>query len=429
LVHLRARVPLLICVLVAIGCKDKPTTGTLVVTIDGLPDGATASVTVSGQNSYSQQVLRTTTLEKLEPGPYTVRMDKVHFGGAGYTTPVLTELRTISAGHTESVTVPYVLASGSINLSVIGLPAGIGPNLVVTGPNGFSRSVFVAGLIQDLDPGAYTLRADTLATADGDRFGATVFTQNVTVAASLTAVPATVTYALASGTLALDVSGLPNNLTPPPVTISGPAGFSRLTAVSATFKGLAAGTYTINSAVGSQCPNMYTAAQPQQSVSVSIGEITAASVSYGTSQPPAANLNLKIDNVHLVQTVQDYAGLTPMVAGKPALLRVFGVANQCNTATPNVRVTLSTGRVINIPAIESSVRQSPEQGVLVSSWNVELSTSEVQPGLTVVAELDPGNSVTETTKADNRFPASGTMPVEVRVVPTVAIRFVPVAVA
>ena len=198
---LRSRVPLLICAILAVGCKDKPTTGTLVVNVSGLPTGATAAITVFGPTSFSQQVLRTTTLEKLEPGQYTVRMDKVHVGGAGYSTLVLTELRTITAGHTESVTAPYVLSSGSIDLSVSGLPAGMGPSLVVNGPNNFSRSVFVSGLIADLDPGTYEIRADTIASADGDRFGATTFTQTVTVTASLTPVPASVAYVLTSGTL------------------------------------------------------------------------------------------------------------------------------------------------------------------------------------------------------------------------------------
>src|SRR5437867_2031753 len=96
LANLRSRVPLLICAFLAIGCKDKPTTGTLVVNVNGLPAGATAAITITGPNSFTQQVLQTTTLEKLEPGPYTVRMDKVHFGGAGYSTPLLTESHTIT---------------------------------------------------------------------------------------------------------------------------------------------------------------------------------------------------------------------------------------------------------------------------------------------------------------------------------------------
>ena len=431
LANLRRRSALLFCALLAIGCKDKPTTGALVISVNGLPAGATAAVTVSGPSSFSQQVFQTTTLERLEPGQYTVRMDKVHVGGAGYATPTVSEMLTISAGHTESVTVPYALASGSIDLTVLGLPAGVGPNVALSGPNSFSRSIFAPGLISDLDPGTYTIRADTLVSPDGDRFGATTLTQNVNVTASITAVPATVSYVLASGTLTVNVTGLPSNLASPPVSVTGPASFFRQTAVSATFKGILAGTYTIASANTSQCPNLYTASQSSQTADVAVGGTTTASVSYATSQPPPGSLNLRIDNVHLVQVAQDYSGTTPMVANKPALLRVFAVANQCNTAMPTVRVTLSgsSGRVIDIPATESSVRQSVDQGVLVSSWNAVLTAAEVVPGLTVVAQLDPGNTIAEVSKSDNRFPATGAMSVDVRVIPTVGVRFVPVTVA
>jgi hypothetical protein len=430
LAFLRTRVPLLICALVAIGCKDKPTTGALVVTVNGLPAAAPASVTVSGPEQFSKQVAQTTTLENLVPGEYTVRMQPVHFSNALYSSPVLTEVHRITAGHTEAVTVPYALASGSIDLSVSGLPGGTGPSVLLTGgPNNSSRLILVAGIIGELDPGTYELRADTLRVPEGDLFGPTPFTQSVTVAKSLTPVPASVAYVLASGSLAVTVNGLPANQTPAPVTVTGPGSFARQVAVTTTYRGLVAGTYTIAAASASNCPNIYTPAVTQQTADVAIGATATATVSYAQSQPPAANLNLKIDALHLVQVVQDYAGITPMVAGKPALLRVFALANQCNTAMPKVRITLSTGRSFDILASESSVRQTSDQGVLVSSWNATLPAADVQPGLTVVAVIDPDNTIAEANETDNRYPASGTKTIDVRTMPTVSIRFVPVTVA
>jgi hypothetical protein len=425
---LRTRVPLLICALVAIGCKDKPTTGALVVTVNGLPGGAPALITVSGPNAFSQTVNQTTTLENLPPGDYTVRSFTVHFSSALYVSTVLQELHTITAGHTESATIPYALSSGSIDLSVSGLPAGVAPSVVLTGPN-FAKAVFAPGVIAELLPGTYTLRADTLLSVEGDRFGAATYVQTVTVAASLTPVPVGVIYALTSGSLTVTVNGLPSNQTPAPVTVTGPGSFSRQTAISMTYKGLAAGTYTIAAANASSCPNLYTPALTQQTADVSVGATATATVTYAQSQPPAANLNLKIDALHLVQVVQDYAGVTPMVAGKPALLRVFVLANQCNSAMPKVRVTLSTGRTFDIFATESTVRQESDQGVLFSSWNTMLPADDVQPGLTVVAVVDPDNAVAEANESDNRYPASGTKAIDVRTVPAVGLRFVPVTVA
>jgi hypothetical protein len=422
---LRPRVSLLICALVAIGCQsNKPTTGALVVTVNGLPGSVPASITVSGPNAFSQQVTQTTTLENLAPGTYTVRSLTVHFSNALYASTMLQELHTITAGHTESVSVPYALASGSIDLSVNGLPTGVGPSVQLTGPNNFGKSVFAAGVIGELPPGAYTLRADTLVNTDGDRFGAVTYQQSITVPASLAPVPASVAYALASGSLAVTVNGLPANL-PPPVTVTGPGNFLRQTAVSMTIKGLNAGTYTIAASTASACPNIYTPSATSQTADVAVAATATAAVSFTQSQPPPANLNLKIDGLHLVQIVQDYGGTTPMVAGKPALLRVFGIANQCNTATPKVHVTLSTGRTIDISATDASVRQTPDQGVLVSSWNATLNATDVVPGLSVTAVIDPDNAVAEANESDNSY----TKAIDVRTVPTVGIRFVPVNVA
>jgi len=429
LVTFRHGTAFLICALVALGCKEKPTTGSLVVAIDGLPSGANAAVTVAGPG-YSKSVLTTTTLEDLPPGEYTVTIGTVQFSSALYSSPVILQKHTITAGHSENATVSYALASGSINVSVSGLPAFAIPILTLNGPAGFSRTVQNAGLVGALPPGTYVLRADTLTSGAGDKFGATDFLQSFAVVASLTPVEASVTYVLVSGSLDLTVDGLPAGQNPPPVTVAGPSGFRLRTAVSTTLRGLKAGSYTITAVTANgTCPDTYTPNQTSQSADVAIGSTASASVSFIHSQVAAADLNLKIDALHLVQVVQDYQGATPIVAGKPALLRVFGVANQCNFARPKIRVTVSGVVQPDIQAIESSVRQNADQGVLQSSWNLLLPGSVVQPGLTVSAQIDPDNAVAESNESDNQFPAAGPKPIDVRVMPTVGVRFIPVSIA
>jgi hypothetical protein len=48
----------------------------------------------------------------------------------------------------------------------------------------------------------------------------------------------------------------------------------------------------------------------------------------------------------------------------------------------------------------------------------------IQPGLSIFAEVDPGNDVEEINEGDNRFPASGSKALTVRAVPALAVRFV-----
>src|SRR5690606_11214481 len=69
--------------------------------------------------------------------------------------------------------------------------------------------------------------------------------------------------------------------------------------------------------------------------------------------------NVWIDGLYLTQVVQNYAGTVPLVAGKPALLRVFVRTNRPNALQPPVRVRLFLDGVEvltqTIPAPGSSI--------------------------------------------------------------------------
>jgi hypothetical protein len=57
------------------------------------------------------------------------------------------------------VAVNYTRQTGSIALTVSGLPAGVAASLSLAGPGGFTATPTVAGILNDLDPGTYTLTA------------------------------------------------------------------------------------------------------------------------------------------------------------------------------------------------------------------------------------------------------------------------------
>jgi len=93
------------------------TTGSLAVTIAGLPAGANAAVTVTGPGGYSEELSATGTLDGLAPGQYTVAAASVTPGGVTYTSSPESRVVAVAEGATATVTVTYAAAPGaSLNL-------------------------------------------------------------------------------------------------------------------------------------------------------------------------------------------------------------------------------------------------------------------------------------------------------------------------
>lgn len=103
-----------------------PTTGSLQVTVSGLPNGVNANVTVTGPGSYSQAVTASTTLSNLTPGSYTVNASNVTSGAITYNATVTGSPATVVAGQTATATVGYVSA---------GTPVGVWNNPAHTWSN------------------------------------------------------------------------------------------------------------------------------------------------------------------------------------------------------------------------------------------------------------------------------------------------------
>ncbi len=94
-----------------------PTTGTLSITITGVPAGSNASVAVTGPNGFSQTVSTTGNLT-VNAGTYTIAPAQVTAGTARYIGTATPASATVSAGGTATVTVAYTLAATpSITLS------------------------------------------------------------------------------------------------------------------------------------------------------------------------------------------------------------------------------------------------------------------------------------------------------------------------
>jgi hypothetical protein len=156
-----------------------------------------------------------------------------------------------------------------------------------------------------------------------------------------------------------------------------------------------------------------------------------APVTFTAIATAAVPFNLTIDRVHLNQSTQTYEGTVPIVAGRRALARIFVKATKANSVTPAVRLrTYVNGtlfRTYTIAAPTTAVPTEIDETTLGLSWNDEIPANEVVEGMSILADVDPAGTISESSKADNMFPASGTpAPLDVRQVPTMKVTFVPV---
>ena len=95
-------------------CSSGGTTtvsGSLELTISGLPGAAGAAVTVTGPDSFSQDVLQSRTLSDLTPGSYSVTASAVEVGGTTYVPTVDPNSVTVQAGAVATVNVTYAASA------------------------------------------------------------------------------------------------------------------------------------------------------------------------------------------------------------------------------------------------------------------------------------------------------------------------------
>lgn len=318
--------------------------------------------------------------------------------------------------------------AGSLAIGVTGLPPASAASVSVSGPGGFAQTVGPASAtLSDLDPGSYTITAAGVS-AGGTTYVPLPATQTVQVTAGGSA-SASVSYTAAPGSLSLTVSGLPP-ATNAAVTITGPGGYSSLQTASATLTGLTPGSYTVSAAAVSST-TMYDPSPATQTVAVSSSAAASASVTYAVRS--SVSLNLRIDNFHVTQSVQTYNRAVSLVAGRGGFLRVFVLANQANTAAPEVRARFYRAgalvQTLTIPAPTGSVPTDTvnSQATLSRSWNASLPASLLQTGLDLVLDVDPTNLIPESNDADNSYPVSGTpLALGLRTAATLDLRLVPV---
>ncbi|MGQ0642776.1 MAG: PQQ-dependent sugar dehydrogenase [Gemmatimonadaceae bacterium] len=210
-------------------------------------------------------------------------------------------------------------ATGALTINISGLPSGVTAAVTVTGPGGFSRTLTASETMASLTPGAYTVASANVTTSNG-RYAASPGSQPITVTAGPNPVVAAVTYALATGGLTVNIAGLAAGATAH-VTVTGP-GFTRALTATETFPVLEPGTYTISATEVTASETRYAALPPTQSIAVTPGVVSAASVLYTAA------------------TGQLAVTILGLPAGSPAAVTVSGPNGFTRTLSATTTLTL-----------------------------------------------------------------------------------------
>ncbi|WP_419167556.1 leucine-rich repeat domain-containing protein [Candidatus Palauibacter sp.] len=133
---------------------------------------------------------------------------------------------------------------------------------------------------------------------------------------------------------------------------------------------------------------------------------------------------------YLTQAVQSRGFPVPLVAGEPALLRVFVTAAQgAAVGMPPVRATFhrdgTVTHQVEIPGASDPIPAVIDEGSLSNSANAEIPGWVIQPDLEVVIEPDPAGTLDPALGVARRIPAAGRMAVDVRAMPVFEVTLVP----
>jgi sugar lactone lactonase YvrE len=200
-------------VTISVSCTGSVTTGSIVGKVTSSLGGgiANARVTVTPQGASALAAVTTTTngsytVGSVPPGNGSVAVSSLP---TNCTIPSAIAYHSLTAGKadTVNVTVTCTPPVGSLLVNV-SAPNGVTANVLVTGPNGYSKSLSATQTLSNLAPGTYTVSASHAVVSDP--IVLTVDTAAITSATKAVTAGATakdsVTYAARPGTGALWVA-------------------------------------------------------------------------------------------------------------------------------------------------------------------------------------------------------------------------------
>ena len=134
--------------------------------------------------------------------------------------------------------------------------------------------------------------------------------------------------------------------------------------------------------------------------------------------------------VYLTQQVQSLKFPVPLVAERPALLRVFVFSPDADgERMPEVRATFyRNGTQVHVVEVEGGTAAIPtefDESSLAHSANADIPGDILKPGLEMVIEVDPNGSLDPGLGIAKRMPATGRLAVDVREMPDFRVTLVP----
>ena len=134
--------------------------------------------------------------------------------------------------------------------------------------------------------------------------------------------------------------------------------------------------------------------------------------------------------VHLTQAVQTLDGSVPLIAGRAGLLRLFLIGDRPSFFRPRPLATFHLdGEVIHTLRLDPPEDLLPveiAEGRGDRSFNGEVPGWVLQPGVEFAVELDPDGVVPTLPGSDRWIPVEGLLPLDVREVPPLDLKIVPV---
>ncbi len=138
----------------------------------------------------------------------------------------------------------------------------------------------------------------------------------------------------------------------------------------------------------------------------------------------------EVVSAYLVQQVQEREYPVPLVPGRDGLLRVFVTATKSNTEDiPEVVATFyvddEKSHEVTIASKDGPIPTKVDEGSLAKSSNAEIDGSKIEPGLEMVIEIDPDNTLEDGLLTTKRMPSSGRFKFEIDEMPSFDLTLVP----
>ena len=273
--------------LAPVGCNEDgpsdpgPSHGTLRVDISGAPVALGADVTVTGPAAFARELTMSAFVDSLAAGNYSVAAAAVSDTTGRWDPAPAQQSHFVELGDTARAIVAYALATSRLAVTVSGLPGGAAPDVRVTGPAGYARTLTAGARLDSLAPGEYVITSLPVRAQDLT-WRPTPAVDTVVLTPSTVPQFVGISYATGTGTLTVTVSGLPGGLDAG-VTVSGPDGFSVAVRSTRTLSNLDAGAYTVTASgvtSADAVPQVWSPQPRTQTIQVAEGGTSAASVAY-----------------------------------------------------------------------------------------------------------------------------------------------------